>query len=105
MSNKDFYDRLTGYEGKGLILFMVRPVPKGFFLIKVGNKNVAVSREIAEFAKEIENKVKGDQLFSHKSLEKHLDKSRSFIDAAVANGKYLLFHRGKGLKFYIKKDW
>lgn len=104
-SNKKFYENLLEYEKAGLLKFMPRNIETDFCKVKLGSVVLAVHYNITHFIVEISLKEREHQLFTQSELEGHLQKSASFISKLVRQGEYLRFTRGKGMKFYIKKDW
>lgn len=105
MTNKEFYDTLLKYEKQGLIAFMPKSMDDGFFKIRIGTKIIALSTRIYGFGDAMIEKIKEGSFHTQKTLENSLGKSSSYVNARVEAGEYVRFYRGKGLKFYIKKDW
>ena len=104
-TNKKFYQQLLDYEKKGLIQFMPRHIPEDHIKIYVGKKTLSLHKSIADFAKDINEKIESHDFFSENMLERYLDRSVSYVDRLVRENKYVMLIRGRGLKFLIKKDW
>lgn len=105
MTNREFYEQMLEYERQGLIVFMPKILENGFFKIRVGAKIMAISSKIYDFGNAISEKHSQGIFHTQKSLEESLSRSANYIKRLVREQKYEMFIRGKGLKFYIKRDW
>lgn len=104
-TNKEFYQQLLDYEKDGLIQFIPKHVPEGHTRIYVGKKTLTLDISIAEFARDIAGKVASHDFFTENLLERYLEKSATYVNKLVDKGEYVKLVRGKGIKFYVKKDW
>ena len=104
-TNKEFYEDLLRYEKEGKVLFMPRTIPYEHFKVHVGKKTLTVHISLVDFGREILDKVESHDFFSENLIESYLGKSITYVNKMVEQGEYIRIVRGKGLKFYVKKDW
>ena len=104
MSNKEFYDKISEYEQKGLLIFMPKRTDEKLVVLKIDTRHIGIHPSIFSFGEVIIDKIKNKQFFTQKLLEEHLGKSNPVIMRLLYQGEYTLLKRNM-TKFYIKKDW
>lgn len=86
------------------LIYAEKQSPQGFIRIKIGGHFMASSIENADFLREIQEKMSGNQFFTEPQLNRLTGKSSTFSSYEVERGKYERIFAGK-FKLYIVKDW